>query len=229
MKIDRYIMERLRRLGGTRGFSLIEVLTVIALLLVIMVAVYGVWLGMQRSYRFTDDDLKAQGEARAAMYEMVEAIRTAREPDFPVDDALDLVIVRAEDNALVCWSDVDRDDAHTLELIRFWVDTDPEERSLFRSTSTTGDITFGEGTQTRLVGHWVSNDEDPGDSLFTYVGTNGAALQMTEDLPGNPSHVVDPTKIREVHINLMVDIVLGDKPEHHVLSSVVQPRNLRLY
>ncbi len=75
----------------------------------------------------------------------------------------------------------------------------------------------------------MSNDEDNGDSLFSYVGMNDAALPMTAELPGNASHVEDPTKIREVHINLMVDVVLGEKPEHHVLSSVVQPRNLRLY
>ncbi len=109
---------------------------VCSLLLVVMVAVYGVWMGLQRTYQFTDDDLKAQAEARAAMYEMVEVIRTAREPDFAVDEGLDLVIVRAEANSLICWSDVDRDDGHTLELIRFWVDLD--ERSLYRSTSFEG-------------------------------------------------------------------------------------------
>jgi hypothetical protein len=195
------------------------------ILMVLLVAVYGVWLGLQRSYTFTEEDLQAQQEARAAMNEMVELIRTAREPDFAVDATLDLVIVRAEGNALICWSDVDRDSSHTLELVRFRVDQD--QRTLYRDTSSAGDITFESGTQTRLVGTWVTNDDDVGNELFSYIGMNGVPLGMTEGTTLDPSHVIDPTKIREVHINLKVDVVLGSRPEYHVLSSIVHPRNLR--
>ena len=56
-------------------------------MLVILAAVYGIWFGMQRTYGFTDEDMKAQSEARAAMNEMVEFIRTAREPDFAVAES----------------------------------------------------------------------------------------------------------------------------------------------
>ena len=217
-----------RRISGAGGFTLVEVLVASILLLVILAAVYGIWFGLQRTYSFTDEDLKAQSEARAALSEMVELIRTAREPEFAVAENLDLVIVRAEPNLMVLWTDVDRDADHDLELVRFRVDT--VDRTLYRDTSDTGDQTFADGTSTRLVGSWISNDEDdPAYWLFNYVGMNGTALAMTEGTETDPAHLPDPTQIREVTIRLMVDVVVGKAPEHHELRSVVQPRNLRTY
>ena len=219
----------IRRLSGTAGFSLTEVLVASTLMLVMLAAVYGIWFGLQRTYSFVDEDMKAQSEARSALNEMVELIRTAREPDFAVAEELDLVIVRAEPNLLIVWSDVDRDPYHDLELVRYRVDYDPEVRTLYRDVSQTGDPTFATGTTTRLVGNWVSNDADEGDWLYSYTAMNGTTLDMTEALPGDPPHVADPTQIREVEILLLVDVVVGKSPEHHELTSVVQPRNLRTY
>lgn len=197
------------------------------LLVVVLAAAYGIWFGLQRTYGFTEEDLKAQSEARAAMNEMVELIRTAREPDFAVDESLDLVIVRAEPNLLVCWADVDRDAGHTLELVRFRVDA--VNRTLYRDTcdAASADIDFTSATHTRLVGTWVSNNSEDGNELFTYVGMNDAALEF-DDSSGTEL-ISDTTQIREVHINLLVDVIIGKSPERHELSSVVQPRNLRTY
>jgi hypothetical protein len=107
------------------------------------------------------------------------------------------------------------------------VDTD--DRTLYRDTSETGDASFSSGASTRLVGSWVSNDADPEDWLFRYVGTNGTTLSMTAAAAGDPPHVADPTLIREVEIVLKVDVIIGDRPEYHELGSMVQPRNLRTY
>ena len=227
MRQRRHLRELARRLSRAEGFSLVEVMVASVLLLVVLAAAYGIWFGMQRTYGFTDEDMKAQTEARAAMNEMVEFIRTAREPDFAVAEGLDLVIVRAEPNLLICWTDVDRDPTHDLELVRFRVDS--AERALYRDTSESADLTFASGTKTRLVGSWVSNGTDPADWLFTYVGMNGVSPVVTEGVTGDPAHVEDPTQIREVHILLQVDVVIGKSPEHHELSSVVQPRNMRTY
>jgi prepilin-type N-terminal cleavage/methylation domain-containing protein len=227
MRRTRQSRTRLSRLSKGEGFSLIEVLMASLLMLVVLAAVYGIWFGMQRTYGFTDEDMRAQSEARTAMSELVEFIRTAREPESHVAEDLDMVIVRAEANSLVFWTDVDRDASHDLELVRFRVDS--STRTLYRDTSDTGDINFANSTQVRLVGNWVSNNDQPGNALFSYVGMNGTSLPMTTGTAGDPSHVEDPTQIREVHILLMVDVVMGKSPEHHELSSVVQPRNLRSY
>jgi len=221
-----------RRLSRAGGFSLVEVMVASLLLLVILAAAYGIWFGLQRTYNFTEEDMKAQTEARGAMGEMVELIRTAREPENPLfSPELDVVIVRAEPNLLIIWADMDRDINHDLELVRFRVDT--EARVLYRdsrdSQDNNDDFPAGESTSTRLVGSWVSNNGDTGKWLFTYYGRNSAILPMTEGTVDDPSHVVDPSQIKEVHIALMVDVIMGKSPEHHELRSVVQPRNMRTY
>ncbi|MCE5253812.1 MAG: prepilin-type N-terminal cleavage/methylation domain-containing protein [Actinomycetia bacterium] len=200
----------------TGGFTLVEVLIAMVLMMVVTAAIYGVWFGLQRTYSFTEDDMKAQQEARTALAEMVELIRTARRPDAPPSTALDLVIVSADSNSLVCWTDVDRDAAHDLELVRFRVDEGT--RTLYRDTSQTGDITFAEGTAVRLVGNWLSNNDDL--PLFAYRDSNGTAI---------PAPVADPMTIREVMIDLHIDIDTERRPIAHQLTSVVQPRNLRQY
>jgi prepilin-type N-terminal cleavage/methylation domain-containing protein len=198
------------------GFSLMELLVAMVLLVVVLGAIYTIWFGLQRTYSYTDDDMRAQQEARTALNELVEYIRTARLPGNPPSEALAMVIVSADDNSLVCWTDIDRDENHTLELVRFRVDT--ENRTLYRDTNTTGDINFDAGTTSvRMVGSWVSNDED--QPLFEYRTAGNEPAMVTP--------VEDPTIIREITINLRIDIVTDQRPVTHQLRSIVQPRNLR--
>ncbi len=222
-------LESLRRhISRSGGYSLIELLVAMLLLGVILAAIFGIWFGLQRSYAFTDDDFTAQEQARAAMSEMVELIRTARLPEPPPAAAnLRLVVLRAEPNLIVCWTDQDRDAAHQLELVRFRVDE--SARTLYRDTDTehTNDLTFASSTSQRLVGRWLSNDGD--SPLFTYKGANGAALEMATDAVTGHLYVIDPNLIREVHINLLVDVIKDKAPIRHELSSVVQPRNMRQF
>jgi hypothetical protein len=192
------------------------------LMLIILGAIYGVWFGLQRTYSFTDEDLTAQEQARTAMNEMVELLRTARCPSPAPSELLNLVIVWATPNSIVCWTDVDRDPEHTLELVRFRVDAGT--RTLYRDTTSNPDLWFADAHSTRLVSNWVSNNAS--QPLFSYAGTNGAPLTTLAVWPHN---VIDPSQIREVSIDLLVDVVVDKAPVRHHLHSVVQPRNLRQY
>ena len=133
-----------RRLRGDGGFTLVELLVAMVLMLVIMAAIYAIWFGLQRTYSFTNDDMTAQEQARTALNEMVEFIRTARQPDPAPSEDLAVVIVSADANSLVCWTDIDRDANHDLELVRFRVDDGT--RTLYRDDSQTGDPTFSRGS-----------------------------------------------------------------------------------
>jgi len=188
------------------------------IMFVVMGAIYGIWFGLQRSYSYTEDDIKAQSQAQTALAEMVELIRTSRLPVPAPSDALNVVIYEAEANSLICWTDVDRDAGHTLELVRFRVE--PDVRTLYRDTDVnhTNDPTFTNCEATRLVSDWVSNNDS--QPLFSYVGANGMPLATP---------VTDTTQIREVHINLRIDVYENNRPIAHELRSVVQPRNLRQY
>jgi len=198
------------------GFTLVEALITTVLIAVVLLAIYTIWFGLQRSYAFTEEDMKAQQEARTALAEIIELIRTARRPEPAPSEALNLVIVSADANSLVCWTDVDRDAAHDLELVRFRVDTDTG--TLYRDESQTGDITFSSGSSVRLVSNWVTNNETL--PLFTYKDGNGTVLSAP---------VTDPGSIRQVLIDLRIDVEVGKSPIAHELRSVVQPRNLRQY
>lgn len=207
---------RIRPWGDAAGFTIVEALVTTVLIAVVLLAIFTIWFGLQRTYAFTEEDMEAQQEARNALSEMVELIRTARRPNPAPSENLDLVIVTADSNSLVLWSDVDRDPDHDLELVRFRVDS--QSRTLYRDVSQTGDITFSSGTSVRLVSNWVSNDESV--PLFTYIDSKGIVL---------PTPVPDPASIRQVVIDLRIDVEVGKSPIAHELRSTVQPRNLRQY
>ena len=207
------------RPAGQAGVSLIELLVAISLLLVVMGAIYGVWQGLSRTYAFTEEDMSVQSESRAAMAEMVEYIRTARQP-FSVSVAShDAVIPEAGPFSITLWTDTNRDGSHSLQLIRFRVSPDPltspsgTEFELLREQGDASTCSFVGAIPVRLVSSHVANDS-AAHPLFTYMN----AL-------GQPT--TDPTRIRQVVINLRVDVDPTHSPAVNVLSSVVQPRNLR--
>lgn len=210
------------------GFSLIELLVAMLVMTIVLAAIYAIWFGLQRTYAFTEDDMNAQQEARNALNEMVELLRTARQPDD--DDIaeltsassadLDMILVYGSDTEIIFWSDVDRDAAHDLELIRFAVKTD--ERTLWRDVSQTGDRNFtADTTSVRLVGRWLSNDS----SLPLFEYKTGADQTIATPLDA----IVDLLSVRQIAITLAIDIDVEKRPIRHRLSTVVQPRNLRSF
>lgn len=214
---------------GERGVTLVELLIAMMLMLVVMVAVYGVWSRLENSYSFTEDDMQAQAEARSAMGELIEYIRTARVPEtvpdaFPVEYR-DTAIPKATPFEIWLWTDIDRDPNHDLELIRFMVKREEGRTYLVRQESVTGDVANWDGAPIRVVNQNVRNAADDADlvanlvPLFEYTGVNGETL--TEPF--------DVTDIRKIRIDLRVDIDPDRAPIVHELSSVVQPRNLRQY
>jgi prepilin-type N-terminal cleavage/methylation domain-containing protein len=202
------------------GFSLIELLVVIGILLVIMGAVYGVWMGLTRTYAFTEEDVSTQTQSRAAMAEMVEYIRTAREPASVSLDGYDTVIPEAGPFSLTLWTDTNRNGSHALQLIRFRVNPDPlvshpsgTKFELLREEGDASACSFAGAIPVRLVSSNVANDSSA-FPLFSYL-----------DALGQPTD--DPAQIRQVVINLRIDVDPTRSPVVNVLRSVVQPRNLR--
>jgi prepilin-type N-terminal cleavage/methylation domain-containing protein len=206
-------------MAGQAGYSLVELLVVVLLMGVILGAIYGAWQGLSRTYAFAEDDLTAQTQARAAMAEMVEYIRTARQPLSVEEESLDAVITEAGPFSLTMWTDTVRDGSHSLQLIRFRVSPDPlgspPSGTSFELWREQGDPTTGsfDDPPVRLVTADVSNDSAT-YPLFQY-----------RDALGAPT--TDPTEIREVEINLRIDVDPNRSPAVNVLTSIVQPRNLR--
>ena len=192
----------------------VGMLVAMMLLSIVMAAIYGVWFGLQLTYAFTEDDMRAQEQSRTAMGEMVELIRTARLPEVAPWEFLRATIVYADSTSILFWSDADRHDNHDLELVRYRVNT--ANRTLYRDTWDVSGTTIVAGSSVRLVGQWVSNSDSL--PLFSYADANGEELS---------SPVSSPMNIRTISIGLRVDIVTDKAPIAHELTSVVQPRNLR--
>lgn len=206
------------RRTSAQGLSLIELLIAMMLLIVVSAATFGVWSRLENTYSFFQDDVSAQEEARMALGEMIELIRTARLPDSVPAEYLDTVIPRAEPQEIWLWTDTDRDVNHDLELIRFYVD---DARRLIRQESVNGDGNWN-GAAVRIINSNIDNNA--ANPLFRYY--DAAGLELAKDIDGR---TIDPTQIREVHIDLRVDIDSSRSPVVHELKSVVQPRNLRQY
>ena len=157
-------------IGETRteeqgGLSLIELLVAMSILIVAMGAIYGIWLGLGRTYAYTQDDIVAQQQAQAALGEMVEYIRTVRMPPAEeLDEEFRKPIVSADANSIEVWTDTDRDPGHELERVTFRVDV--ETGILYRDDVNTGSV--------RLVTGNVANDDVK--HLFTYFDFNGDEL-----------------------------------------------------
>ena len=228
-----------RRITGQQGFTLMELLVAMVIMIVVLIAIYTIWFGLQRTYSFTDDDLVAQRQAQTALSEIVESVRTSRLPTSAPTSYLRAVIVYADSNNLVCWTDIDRDtdSLHLLELVRYRL----EGRVLWRDDygrtphfHNYSDLDAVTSQPVRLVGNWVSNGADhrsegsdpslfSDQRLFVYCDGGGTELNVL-DAP-----VPDVTLIRTVIINLLIDVKTDLAPIAHQLRSVVQPRNLRQY
>jgi hypothetical protein len=179
-----------------------------------------VWLGLSRTYAFTEEDMSTQTQSRAAMAEMVEYIRTARQPLSVAVAGYDTVIAEAGPFSLTLWTDTNRDGSHALQLIRFRVNPDPlashpsgTKFELLREQGDASTCSFAGSIPVRLVTSNVANDSSL-NPLFSYLN----AL-------GQPTN--DPPQIRQVVINLRIDVDPSKSPVVNVLHSVVQPRNLR--
>lgn len=223
------------RASREAGLSLVELLIAMMLMLVIMGAIYGVWNRLEKAYVFAEDDMLAQSEARLALGEIVEFVRTARTPDTVPSDSLDAVIPFANPYEIWIWTDVDRDANHDLELVRFVVTRENGQAFLIRQESTAGNGVFN-GAAVRVVNQNIRNDDTSVEitsvvhPLFEYFDSTGTQLAPSSEYSIRPlAKSVDVTKIRSVSVNLRVDIDPTRSPIVHELSSVVQPRNLRQY
>jgi len=219
-----------RRISAQSGLSLMELLVAVVIMIVVMGGIYTIWFGLQRTYSFTDDDMTAQLQAQTALSEMVESIRTARLPaPSTTSQWSNMVIVYADSENLVCWTDFDRDAQHQLELVRYRVDT--ATRTLYRDNYGRANaahfhnyyaLNAAHPTSTRLVGNWLNNDAT-NRRLFVYRDGSGTELNISA------ASVADPTLIRQVEIDLLIDVRTNVAPIAHELRSVVLPRNLRDY
>lgn len=100
MIVSRGTARRLRRAGGRRGISLVELLVAMSIMSVITAMLLMGWFSLSRSYGFAVHSADARDSGRQAMQRLQREVRDAEKPPqgylgTQVSDAPDAIIYRA--------------------------------------------------------------------------------------------------------------------------------------
>jgi prepilin-type N-terminal cleavage/methylation domain-containing protein len=134
-------------LRGERGFTLVELLMVCAIMVFVVGAVSLMLEGGYKTYAKVDDQIIAQNEARSNIQRMTKYIRQSKQ------------ITTAEQNEVVFSSDIDDD--NIPETVRFYLSD-----SNNKLNQTTDDA------ETYELGRYIRN-VTLGQPIFTYYDASG--------------------------------------------------------
>jgi type IV pilus assembly protein PilW len=207
---------------SNHGFTLAELLVVMAIIGVVLGAIYGVFTSSDRSYRTQDRVANAQQSVRVGIDFMVRDIRMAgldpyRTAGAGIEEASGTKIrITADISDVPIGSsdepgppDGDTDDKFERITYEFYVDPDdPNKRQLRRC------LYEGTGSQ-----NWQPLIDNVSALSFTYLDANGNDLV-------DPA---DPSKIRTVEISMTVqEKDARQQPFTRTLTTRVSCRNLGL-
>ncbi len=139
----------------SRGYTLVELLVVMAIGIIIVSALLYFFSGSITSYRSQVGHIFATADARNQLQRIVDTLRNAQ------DSGSTAWLAEAEDNAITVWTDISGDGV--LEKVRY-VRSGTELQRIVDTATTT--------VATRL---------DSNTSVFTYYDTNGSAIVQASD------------------------------------------------
>lgn len=192
------------KLKEEKGFSLVELMVVAAMLVVILGAVLGVWDALLGNYLYQSDRIGAQDIARSGMITMVKNIREAEKPFVAVDVSGNSLIFKA-----------DRNNDGTFEAIWYYLDS--VNRRVVMAVNTDGSTDFATTPRTTAIEYVVNNPAS--QPLFTFYGN---------DLATPLGSSVTVSNARVIKIQLFIDANTSRAPKPVELSSNVHLRNFIL-
>ncbi len=199
------------------GISLAELLIVLAVLWIVLGAVYGLLEVGFVNYQVGEGQMDDQINVRLAMDRMVEELREAREANNGA-----FAIAKAETDTITVYADVDSSSSGA-ERVRYFVPDEGEanEHELRRGvTPASGDPPAYEDSDEEVttVAKYIENGNE---DIFTYFSQD---YKGGEDPLPSPVNLVDVTLIR---MRLIVDVNPGELPKEIDVKSSVQLRNLK--
>ena len=194
-----------------KGFTLIEILMVVAILGLIMVAVFSFQVNIFRYNKYSDDSLQSAEDARAILKTMVKELRSTKQGSngaYP--------IVQSATSSIIFYSDIDTDGLQ--EQVRYYLSTTTLKKGVIKPTGSPLSYVSSQEAFSTLA-YNIKNSTST--SLFeyydnTYTGTSSSLLQ-----PVNVSNV------RLVKINLLIDADPNRSPIPRLYTSGVILRNLK--
>jgi len=184
-----------------RGYTLVEVMVAMAILLLIFFIVGDFIYNGFRSFRYGSEFDEAVVNARRAMEIMSKEIRGAN-----ISDRGDYPIVSAGEQSLVFYSDIDFDG--DFDQVRYYI----SGRTLYKVVIQPGTARdYSETPATTTIALFVNNEDQ--EAFQYYDGT----VAQTSDLDS----------IRLIRMRLLFNVNPGISPDDIVIETDVSLRNLK--
>ena len=185
------ILRRVRRREATeRGMSVVELVTVVALLGLVLATVYGSLNSASNTVSGTNERLLNLQEARTLMAVASKDVRTAARLTAGTSP-----FTIAEGNRVEFYANLDTTGAP--KKVRISIDTqDRLIEEVWTAGGTAPNYTYTGTPVTRLVGHYVANDA--ANPLFTYYDDDGDPLSPV------PLDAAKRLAVKQVGITLAV-------------------------
>lgn len=195
-----------------RGFTLVEILVTLFIILSIVGLISYLALYFSRNYSFSFEEQKSIAEAQQGVYTMIREIREARSGD---DGSW--ALSETEDNNLVFYADVTNDGKP--DKVRYFLDGEELRKGIIEPTQVP--VTYPDANEViRTIAYNVDNETHP---LFTYYNGNWPGDSTTNPL-SSFNRLLD-TRYISVYLRININPETGAEPFE--LQSGVQIRSLK--
>ena len=195
--------------GGSKGFTLVEMLVVISLFSLIMLAMTS---SIASLYRTNARAFAQSYEVFHARHGIEAATRDIREMTFGDDGTYPLVAMSS--TSISFFSDIDRD--NSVEFVKYVLSTTTLYRYVYHATGTPVIYSSTTPDATYTISEYVQNNLQS-TSTFRYFVDGGKPAVATSTV----------TDIRYISLDVIVNVDPNRDPGEYTLHSSISPRNLK--
>jgi prepilin-type N-terminal cleavage/methylation domain-containing protein len=199
----------MRATSHTRGLTLVEMLTVIAIFTVVSLALSDIIANLYKTNAYT---LEQAYEVNHARRGVERTVRDMREMTYGEDGAYPLVTMAT--GTVSFYSDIDRDES--VELVRYTLTGTTLYKYVYNATGTPLTYNTAAPDETYTISEYVRNAEQ-GTTTFRYLLDDGQSSTSTTRI----------TDIRYIEVQAIVNVDPNRNPGEFTLRSSATPRNLK--
>ncbi len=205
-------MKNINYVSNQKGFTFLEVLISLGIVLFILAAFIGVQIMVRKSYQFSFNTHVTVDHANAVAQQMVKVVRTTQ----PGDDG-SFMLDTLDDQELIVYSNIDND--VEVERVRYFIEDNSLRQGVIEPSGFPIEYLV-ENEQVKTLTEHVQNEAEP---LFYYY--NG---DWPEDEVNNPlSSEARLANTRFVQFNILINSDPERAEAEFVLSPTVNIRNLK--
>ncbi len=200
----------MKRAPSHRGFTLTEMIVVIALFTLLLLAIMN---AVTEIYKYNSVTIEQSNEIEVARRGLLTWVRDAREMTFAANGAFP--IGRVENHRMGFYSDIDKD--FNVEYVEYVLATTTLYKYTYEPVGNPPVYSTTTPTRTEILSQYVQNLSQ-GQVTFRYYNDAGTLL-------ASPAAMI--SDIRYIRINLIVNIDPLRSPGEFMLQGSAAPRNIK--